>query len=155
MRRLFVVAVVGALLLTGCGDDDESETSAGTATTTGDHADMPGMGGEHRHGGGGEPTCEPSGASLEIVASETRFDKDCLAVPAGEPFTVTFRNNDSIPHSLVFLKTHTSNENLFEGADVFTGPRTVTIDGPGLEAGNYAFHCTVHPQVMQGSFIVK
>ncbi len=154
MRRLFVAAVVGAVLLAGCGDDDDTETSAGTATTTADHADMPGMGG-HDHGGGGEPTCEPSGTSLEIVASDITFDKDCLAAPAGEPFTITFRNNDSIPHSLVFLRTHTSNENLFEGADVFTGPRTVTIDGPALEAGNYAFHCTVHPQAMQGSFIVK
>ncbi len=152
MRRVFVVAVVGALLLTGCGDDDETETSGGTATTAAEHA-----GDGHDHGGGaaGEPTCEPSGTSLEIVASDTRFDKDCLAVPAGELFTITFRNNDSIPHSLVFLRTHTSNENLFEGADVFTGPRTVTVDGPALEAGNYAFHCTVHPAIMKGSFIVK
>ena len=150
MRRLFVVAVVGALLVAGCGDDD-TETSGGTAATTADHHDD-----GHDHGGGmAEPTCEPSGTALEIVASDVKFDKDCLAAPAGQPFTITYRNNDSIPHSLVFLKTHTSNENLFEGADVFTGPRTVTIDGPGLEAGNYAFHCTVHPAVMKGSFIVK
>lgn len=151
MRRLLVVAVVGALLLAGCGDDDEAETSGGTATTAaGQHDDG------HDHGAAsGEPTCEPSGTSLEIVASSTRFDKDCLAVPAGQLFTITFRNNDSIPHSLVFLRTHTSNENLFEGADVFTGPRTVTVDGPALEAGNYAFHCTVHPAIMKGSFIVK
>jgi plastocyanin len=151
MRRLFVVAVVGVLLLAGCGDDEETETSGGTATTA-----QPADDG-HDHGGGaaGQPTCEPSDTSLELVASDTRFDKDCLAVPAGQLFTITFRNNDSIPHSLVFLKTHTSNDNLFEGADVFTGPRAVTIDGPALEAGNYAFHCTVHPSVMQGSFVVK
>jgi plastocyanin len=147
MRRLFVVAVVAALLLAGCGDDEEAETSGGATTTAA---------GQHEHGAAsGEPTCEPSGTSLEIVASSIRFDKDCLAVPAGQLFTITFRNNDSIPHSLVFLRTHTSNENLFEGADVFTGPRTVTIDGPALEAGNYAFHCTVHPAIMKGSFIVK
>ncbi|HEX2273376.1 MAG TPA: cupredoxin domain-containing protein [Acidimicrobiales bacterium] len=147
MRRLLVAAVVAAVLLAGCGDDDDTET-AGTATTA--HADG------HDHGtGGGEPTCEPSGTSLEIVASDTRFDKDCLAVPAGDLFTITYRNNDSLPHSLVFLRTHTSNETLFEGADVFTGPRTVTVNGPALEAGNYAFHCTVHPAIMKGSFIVK
>jgi plastocyanin len=152
MRRFFVVAVVGALLLAGCGDDDETETSGGTATTAaGQHDDA------HDDGGSatGTPTCEPSGTSLRITASDTRFDKDCLAAPAGQVFTITFQNNDSIPHSLVFARTHTSHEHLFEGSDVFTGPRTVTIEGRGLEAGNYAFHCSVHPAIMKGSFIVK
>ncbi len=151
MRRLFVVAVVAALLLAGCGDDGDTETSGGTATTAaGQHDDG------HDHGAaGGEPTCEPSGTSLRITAKDTKFDTNCLAAPAGQLFTVTFENTDSIPHSLAVLKTHTSSEKLFEGVDVFTGPRTVTVEGPALEAGNYAFHCTVHPTVMQGSFIVK
>lgn len=151
MRRLFVMVLVGALMLGACGDDDsDTETSGGTATTTADHAD------DHDHGGGsGEPTCSPSGTTLSIVASQVKFDKDCLAVPADQSFTISYENKDTIPHSLVFLKSHSSNENLFPGAEVFTGPKTVTLNGPALQAGNYAFHCTVHPSVMKGSFIVK
>ncbi len=156
MRRLFVVAVVGALVLAGCGDDDSDTETKAQETATTMAQNMPGMDGhDHDHGAGSEPTCEPSGTQLSIVASGTRFDKNCLAVPAGQAFTITYENKDSIPHSIVFLKTHTSNENLFPGADVFTGPKTVTINGPALQAGTYAFHCTVHPSVMNGTFIVK
>ena len=154
MRKLFVVAVLGVLLLAGCGDDDsDTETSGGvTATTTGDGHDHahPGM-----DTGGDTATCEPSGTTLSIVASNTKFDKDCLAAPAGQAFTIAFENKDTTAHSLVFLKTHTSNENLFPGADVFTGPKTTTVNAPPQTAGTYAFHCTIHPSVMEGTFIVK
>lgn len=149
MRKLFVMAVLGVLLVAGCGDDDsDTETSGGaTATTADEHAGMD-MGGD-------TATCEPSGTTLSIVASNTKFDKDCLAAPAGQAFTIAFENKDTTAHSLVFLKSHTSNENLFPGADVFTGPRTTTVNAPPQTAGTYAFHCTIHPSVMKGTFVVK
>ena len=131
MRRLFVMALVGALMLGACGDDDSDTETTGndSATTMAGHAGMD----DHDHGGGsGEPTCSPSGTTLSIVASQVKFDKDCLAVPANQSFTITYENKDTIPHSLVFLKSHSSNENLFPGAEVFTGPKTVTLNGPPL-----------------------
>ena len=151
MRRFFVVALAGALLLAGCGDDDGSETEVGsdTATTVGDD--------EHGDHGGDDKdkaACSPSGTSLSISASNIEFDKDCLAVPAGQAFTVAFENKEAVPHSIVFKKAHESTDNLFPGSEVFSGPRTVTVNAPPQTAGTYHFHCTVHPDAMQGTFVV-
>ncbi len=160
MRRLFAVALMGLLVLglTGCGDDDETTTESGgssTATTMGDMKDMPGMSmGDHAGDHGGAATCEPSGTSLSIVASGTKFDKDCLAAPANQAVTISFENKDTINHSLVILKSHTAMEPIAR-ADVFTGPKTITLTVPGQPPGTYAFHCEVHPSVMMGTFVVK
>ena len=160
MRRLFAVAMVGLLVLvvTGCGDDDEETTAesggSSTESTMDPNMDMPGTttGDGHDHADGA--ACEPSGTSLSIVASGTKFDKDCLAAPANQAVTISYENKDTIGHNLVLLKSHTSTDVLAR-ADVFTGPRTVTLNVPGQPAGTYAFHCEVHPRVMMGTFVVK
>ena len=158
MRRFFAVAVVGVLLLAGCGDDDETAETGGqggTATTA--MGEMPGMdmddhGDDHAHMG--DADCDPSGTSLSIVASGTMFDKSCLAAPANQAVTISIENKDTIGHSLVVLESHTSTEPIAR-ADIFTGPDTVTLDVPAQPAGTYAFHCEVHPQAMMGTYVVK
>src|SRR5215210_230395 len=127
MRRLFAVAMVGllVLVLSGCGDDDETTTESGgsaTTTTMGDMENMPGMTTGDGHDQMDAAKCEPSGTSLSIVASGTKFDKDCLAAPANQPVTISFENKDTIGHSLVVLKSHTSTD-VIARADVFTGPK--------------------------------
>jgi plastocyanin len=157
MRRLVAVAMVGllVLVLTGCGDDDEETTTesggSSTETTMDPNMDMPGMGTDDH---AGEAKCEPSGTSLSIAASGTAFDKDGLAAPANQAVTISMENKDTIGHNLVVVKSHTSTDALAR-ADVFTGPRTVTLNVPGQPAGTYAFHCEVHPRVMMGTFVVK
>jgi plastocyanin len=160
MRRTFAVAMVGllVLVLAGCGDDDdETTTESGgrsTETTMGDMENMPGMTMDDGHDHAGEAKCEPSGTSLSIVASGTKFDKDCLAAPANQAVTISMENKDTLGHNLAILKSHTSTDVLAR-ADVFTGPQTVTVNLPGQPAGTYAFHCEVHPRVMMGTFVVK
>ena len=163
MRRLFAVAMVGllVLVLAGCGDDDEettAESGASTETTMDPDMDMPGMtrhADDHGDDHGGEAKCEPSGTSLSIVASGTKFDKNCLAAPANQAVTISYENKDTIGHNLVVVKSHEPNADVFARADVFTGPKTVTLNVPGQPAGTYAFHCEVHPRVMMGTFVVK
>ena len=152
MRRLFAVAVVGVLLLSGCGDDEETTETGGSSETT-THEDMPGMSPEE-HAKMDQATCEPSGTSLSIVASGTKFDKNCLAAPANQAVTISMENKDTTGHNLVVLKSHTATDPIAR-ADVFTGPRTVTLNVPAQPAGTYAFHCEVHPSVMTGTFVVK
>ncbi len=99
-------------------------------------------------GGGGEPeTCEPTGTTISVVASGTSFDTGCLAVPAGQGFTVEFTNKDSFGHNFTVRE---------DGQDVFVvgGPpgKTSTETLDPLEAGTYEFLCTIHPQ-MNGTFI--
>ena len=158
MRRLFAVAMAGllVLVLTGCGDDDEettTESGGSTETTMDPNMDMPGMT-RHSDDHAGEAKCEPSGTSLSIVASGTKFDKDCLAAPANQAVTISYENKDTLGHNLAVVKSHTSTD-VIARADVFTGPRTVTLNVPGQPAGTYAFHCEVHPRVMMGTFVVK
>ena len=161
MRRRFAVAMVGMLVLflAGCGDDDEETTTesggSSTETTMDPDMDMPGMTmDDHGDDHSGDAKCEPSGTSLSIVASGTKFDKDCLAAPANQPVTISIENKDTIGHNLVVVKSHTSTDAIAR-ADVFTGPKTVTLNVPGQPAGTYAFHCEVHPRVMMGTFVVK
>src|SRR5437867_404991 len=40
-------------------------------------------------------TCSPSGTTLQLVAKSLAFDATCLAVPAGQAFTVAFSNQDA------------------------------------------------------------
>jgi plastocyanin len=158
MRRLVAIATVGmlVLVLAGCGDDDDETTTesggSSTETTMDPDMDMPGTTHSDDHSGGAK--CEPSGTSLSVVASGTRFDKDCLAAPANQAVTISMENKDTIGHNVVVAKSHTSTD-VIARADVFTGPKTVTLNVPAQSAGTYAFHCEVHPRVMMGTFVVK
>jgi plastocyanin len=98
-------------------------------------------------------TCSPAGTSLAITAQDHKFDKDCLAVPAGQTFTIRLDNRDGDRHNVAILPSHTSTETLFVG-DIVPGPKSLTYNVPALKAGSYHFHCEVHPNLMNGSFIV-
>ena len=98
-------------------------------------------------------TCSPSGTSLALTAENHAFDKDCLAVTAGEAFTIRFENRDADRHNVAILPSHTSTETLFQG-DIIPGPKNTVYAVPNMKAGTYHFHCEVHPNLMQGTFIV-
>ncbi|MFN2607850.1 MAG: cupredoxin domain-containing protein [Acidimicrobiales bacterium] len=97
-------------------------------------------------------TCTVGGTSLSISADNLRYDKGCLAAPAGQAFTITFDNKESLPHDVVILGNQDSTP-LFSG-QIVSGPTEVTYSVKGLPAGTYRFHCSVHPTQMQGSLVV-
>ena len=99
-------------------------------------------------------TCAPAGTELAIAAAEKKFDKDCLAAPAGQAFTIAFDNQDvAVPHNLAIYDTANGNKNLFKG-DVIVGPNKTTYSVPAQTAGRYEFRCDPHDQTMIGVFIV-
>src|SRR4051812_30681389 len=106
--------------------------------------------------GGGE---EPGGASgagvVTLAAKNIAFDPNQLSVPAGEPFTLAFTNNDAgVQHNVdIFRKEDFSGTPLFEG-DLVTGVAEADYDVPALDAGTYYFHCVVHPN-MTGTIEAK
>jgi plastocyanin len=105
--------------------------------------------------GGDEPsdvTCEPSGTTLRITATNLEFDKDCLAAPAGQPFEIVFENADSGQQHNVAIYPD-GGDPIFRG-EIFGGGETVTYEVPAIPAGTYRFQCDVHPQMM-GPFIVE
>ena len=68
--------------------------------------------------------CSPSGTSLTLTAENHAFDKDCLAVQAGEAFTIRLENRDGDRHNVAILPSHTSTDTLFQG-DIVTGPKNL------------------------------
>jgi plastocyanin len=100
------------------------------------------------------PACTPSGTALTIAASEKKFDKDCLAAPADQDFTIAFDNQDpAVPHNVAIYDVAAGNRTLFKG-EVIVGPRQVTYAVPAQPAGTYQFRCDPHDDTMIGTFVV-
>jgi plastocyanin len=105
-------------------------------------------------GGGTTATCSPTGTSLSISAKNIKFDTDCLAAPAGKPFTIPLDNQDpETPHDVSIYSDPGMSQALFKGT-IFDGVKTETYHVHPLQPGTYHFHCDVHP-AMEGTFIVK
>jgi plastocyanin len=99
--------------------------------------------------------CTPAGTVLSIAALEKKFDKDCLAAPAGQAFTIEFDNQDvAVPHNVAIYDAAGSKNALFKGEVVF-GPRKITYSVPAQVAGTYEFRCDPHDDTMIGTFVVQ
>ncbi len=86
-----------------------------------------------------------SGEVLEIEAEGIAFNTTQEAVPADTPFQIHFVNNDpSIPHNVAIKDA--AGTSIFEG-EIFPGVDERTYDAPALAVGDYAFVCTVHPNM--------
>jgi plastocyanin len=117
-------------------------------------------------GGGPPPQPEPTGATgatgggegggaepSTVVAQGIVFDTAEISLPAGRESSLTFDNRDAgIPHNIAIYPDQNLGEPLFQG-ELITGPDTIEYRIPALEAGEYYFHCDVHPS-MNGSVTV-
>jgi plastocyanin len=103
-------------------------------------------------GGGSSTTCSPNGAKLSVVAQGFSFDQSCYAVPAGQPFTVTFDNKDSAPHNFAIYTDSTASKPLSDPATIIGTSETYQVKA--LPSGTYYFQCDTHTS-MNGTFIVK
>lgn len=104
-------------------------------------------------------TCAPSGTTLRIRAIRNLFDRKCLAAPVDQPFTIAFDNKDSAEaHNIAIFEEDPAEDPdtkvLFRSAQ-FRGPKTVSYQIRSLPAGEYHFHCDVHPVAMFGVFRVE
>jgi plastocyanin len=100
-------------------------------------------------------SCASSGTKLEIAAKNVSFDKDCLAAPAGKPFTVTFDNQEAVPHNFSIF-TDSSASQLLGGAqpsDIVTGPQQKEYQVDPLKKGTYYIQSDIHPTTMNGTFV--
>jgi cytochrome c oxidase subunit 2 len=104
------------------------------------------------------PQCTPSGSTVDITAQGIKFDTDCLAAPANQPFTISFTNKDpSVPHN-VDVYDKQGGQHLFGAngvGDTLTGPGSTEYKVSPQKPGTYYFVCDVHPTAMFGTFVVK
>ena len=106
----------------------------------------------------GEASAAPSGSAnpnlVQISALGIKFEQSAVTAPAGTPFQVVFENKDpGTPHNVALHLGDANGAELFKGA-VFNGVETRTYDVPAIDAGAYAFVCTVHP-TMIGTLTAK
>jgi plastocyanin len=102
-----------------------------------------------------QSTCTADGTALVIVAEDNSFDKDCMAVPPDQAFTIELDNEDlGIPHNVSLYDTADGDKTLYKGEIVY-GPRKFTYSVPAQARGTYEFICDPHAEFMRGTFIVE
>ncbi|QQE75303.1 cupredoxin domain-containing protein [Brevibacillus composti] len=112
---LLISAVAISAMLAGCGAD-KKETAAG--------------GGEQAPAASGEQAAASADNTINIEASNWKFNQDTFEVKAGEPITINFKSTEGY-HGIGI-----------EGLDVDIqneGSKTITVD----KAGEYKIFCNV------------
>lgn len=141
LRRAPFLAIVSilAISLAACsaGNGDSSEPAASASEGTGSDS--------------GALTV--SSGAVEITAADIAFSADTINATAGEAFTVTLVNDDSVPHNFA-VYTEEGGEVIVTG-DIIEAGETVEVDVPALDAGEYFFVCDVHPAEMTGTLAVS
>ena len=94
----------------------------------------------------------PSGSAnanlVTISALGVKYEQDAVTAPAGVPFQILFQNKDAgTPHNISLHLGSATGAELFKGP-IFNGIADRTYDVPALDAGAYAFVCTVHPTMV-------
>ena len=95
-----------------------------------------------------EPSAGGDSGAIQITAAGLAFEAAEVNVPAGEAFKIDFTNNDAgTPHNVAIHRDSATGEEVFKG-EIFNGVEKRTYDVPALDAGAYAFVCTVHPTMV-------
>jgi plastocyanin len=104
-------------------------------------------GGDGGGGGGGD-------ATTTVTAANVEFDTATIELPADEPSTIHFVNDDAgVPHNIGIYEDDTVVAELFQGEQI-TGPDEIDYAIDPLAAGDYYFQCDVHPD-MNGTVAVS
>jgi plastocyanin len=93
-----------------------------------------------------------SDGAVTVTADAMAFDATSIEAPAGEAFTITLVNDDSVPHN-ISVYTEEGGERLAEGAVINEG-ETTEVAVEALEPGTYYFVCDLHPE-MNGTLVVE
>ena len=97
---------------------------------------------------------EPKPVMVEIVASNSVFDLESIAVPAGARVIIDFDNQDKIPHNVSVYESKEARKIVFYGK-IINGLQTVRYEFTAPEnPGTYFFRCDLHPKSMIGDFVV-
>jgi plastocyanin len=114
----------------------------------------------HGGGGGGGGTEAPApGGGTTIVAQNTAFDVEEITVGAGEDYTGTLENADSVVHNIAFYESEEDTSDpaaAFYTSDDAGGGESVEFEFTAPdEPGDYPFLCDYHPTTMTGTLVVE
>lgn len=84
------------------------------------------------------------------------FSPNTLEAPAAAVTQVTYNNNSSLPHNIVFFNGPDNTAPELGRTETVTGPNapeSVTFTSPDA-AGDYYFYCEVHGAAMEGTLTI-
>jgi plastocyanin len=143
--RFLTLALLSAAIVAGCADASAGWTYLPAPSTT------PAPSGSAEASG---PAGSDNPNLVQISALTVQFEQKTATAPADTPFQVQFENKDAgVPHNVALRLGDVNGAELFKG-EVFPGIATRVYDVPALDAGSYAYICTVHP-TMTGTLTVE
>lgn len=102
----------------------------------------------------GETGPPPTTTPFLSASAATHFDQSRIVIPAETPVTLTFQNDQAgVPHDVAIADPANEGDWLFAG-EAITGVASIDYQLPPLAAGEYSFHCTIHPP-MVGTVLVR
>jgi plastocyanin len=139
--RFLAVALLSAAVLAGCTD-----ASAGWTYVPAPSITPPPSSAASAEASGPAGSANPN--LVMISALNVKFEQTTLTAPADTPFQVQFENKDpGTQHNVALHLGDVNGAELFKG-EIFAGVATRVYDVPALDAGAYAFVCTVHPTMV-------
>jgi plastocyanin len=103
-------------------------------------------------GGTAASATPPAEADLTVTVDSGAFEPNEIRVPAGEPFSIFFRNLDPAPHNIAIYTDESASESLFVGDTIQDGATLYQVSA--LKPGGYFFRCDVHPE-MTGTVVTE
>ncbi len=107
--------------------------------------------------GGGAPDmsecAQVTDGVITITAEDVAFDAPCMVANAGEAFTIHLVNNDLLPHDVAVYREAAMTNEIARGETVEQGEMDYPVDA--LDAGEYYFVCTVHPNMNGTLYVVE
>ena len=97
---------------------------------------------------------QSGGLAIEEVTTDNKFSQPSLTVKAGQPVTMTLKNNGQAIHNWHLLNVSDAEGKAI--ATALTNPGTSTSVSFTLnKPGTYRFQCDVHPDEMTGTLSVQ
>jgi len=142
--RLLTIAILSAALVAACTTASPGWTYVPAPSST--------------PAASSAASAAPSGSGnpglVTISAVQFAYEPLTATAPAGVPFQVSFQNKDAgVGHNITLHLGGATGAELFKGP-IFNGIETRVYSVPALDAGAYAYVCTVHP-TMVGTLTVK